>query len=108
MCSEWRQQFQKLESVNLRYDNQVIVNPEMVDHNGAVKPRQAALTPTAAKAATAAGVKQAALVTRMGPHDRAVPKPVFELSPQTLDPPPLLRRRQRQKRKPGRRLATGR
>ena len=26
---EWRQQFQKLESVNLRYDNQVIVNPEM-------------------------------------------------------------------------------
>ncbi len=82
---EWRQQFQKLESVNLRYDNQVIVNPEMVDHNGAVKPRQAALTPTAAKAATAAGVKQAALVTRMGPHDRVVPKPVFELSPQTLD-----------------------
>src|SRR5579863_655228 len=27
---EWRQQFQKLESVNLRYDNQVIVNPDMV------------------------------------------------------------------------------
>jgi Cell division septal protein len=26
---EWRQQFQKLESVNLRYDNQVIVNPDM-------------------------------------------------------------------------------
>ena len=25
---EWRQQFQKLESVNLRYDNQVIVNPD--------------------------------------------------------------------------------
>src|ERR1700730_9182076 len=25
----WRQQFQKLESVNLRYDNQVIVNPDM-------------------------------------------------------------------------------
>src|SRR5580704_12740915 len=26
---EWRQQFQKLESVNLRYDNQVIVNPDL-------------------------------------------------------------------------------
>src|SRR5207302_5412887 len=36
---EWRQQFQKLESVNLRYDNQVIVNPDMEG-----KPKQAALT----------------------------------------------------------------
>src|ERR1022692_2434244 len=34
---EWRQQFQKLESVNLRYDNQVIVNPDMEG-----KPRQSA------------------------------------------------------------------
>ncbi len=25
----WRQQFQKLESVDLRYDNQIIVNPEI-------------------------------------------------------------------------------
>src|SRR5579864_8128243 len=33
---EWRQQFQKLESVNLRYDNQVIVNPDMEG-----KPKQA-------------------------------------------------------------------
>src|SRR2546421_1556818 len=28
-AQEWRQQFQKLESVNLRYDNQVIVNPDL-------------------------------------------------------------------------------
>jgi cell division protein FtsQ len=72
---EWRQQFQKLESVNLRYDNQVIVNPDMEG-----KPRQAALSSSAARAAAAAGVKPAALMTRMSTHDRALPKPAFELT----------------------------
>ncbi len=76
----WRQQFQKLESVNLRYDNQVIVNPDMEG-----KPGQGALSRIAAKAAEAAGVKRAALVTRVGPHDRAVPKPAFEISPKKLE-----------------------
>jgi cell division protein FtsQ len=78
---EWRQQFQKLESVNLRYDNQVIVNPDMEG-----KPKQAALAPGAAKAAVAAGLKQAALITRLGASEKALPKPVFELSPKKLDP----------------------
>ncbi len=77
---EWRQQFQKLESVNLRYDNQVIVNPEMEG-----KPRQPALSVSAARAAAAAGVKPAALLTRVGPHDRTLPKPAFELTPKKLD-----------------------
>jgi cell division protein FtsQ len=54
---QWRQQFDKLESVDLRYDGQIIVNPDL---NG--MPRQPALTPTAAKAAVAAGVKTAAIV----------------------------------------------
>src|SRR6478752_10671577 len=54
---EWRQQFQKLESVNLRYDNQVIVNPDMEG-----RPKQPALAASAAKAAAAAGVKAAALL----------------------------------------------
>jgi len=76
----WRQQFQKLESVNLRYDNQVIVNPDMEG-----RPKQSVLSGTAAKAAQAAGVKPAALVTRVGPHDRAVPKPAFEMSPKKLE-----------------------
>jgi cell division protein FtsQ len=76
---EWRQQFQKLESVNLRYDNQVIVNPEIEG-----KPKPPALTAAAAKAAVKAGVKPAALVTKL--NTRAVPKPAFELSPQTLNP----------------------
>ena len=79
---EWRQQFQKLESVNLRYDNQVIVNPDIEG-----KPKQAALTAASAKAAAAAGVKPAALITRMGPHDRPLPKPAFELTEKKLDPP---------------------
>ena len=78
---EWRQQFQKLESVNLRYDNQVIVNPDMEG-----KSRQAALSASAAKAAAAAGVKPAALITRINPHDKSIPKPAFELSEKKLDP----------------------
>jgi cell division protein FtsQ len=77
---EWRQQFQKLESVNLRYDNQVIVNPEMEG-----KPRKSALSASAARAAAAAGVKPAALLTRTGPNDRTLPKPAFELTQKKLD-----------------------
>ncbi|MGB9235548.1 MAG: FtsQ-type POTRA domain-containing protein, partial [Terriglobales bacterium] len=53
----WRQQFEKLDSVDLRYDGQIIVNPDL---QGIV--RQPALTPAAAKAALAAGVKNAAIV----------------------------------------------
>jgi cell division protein FtsQ len=77
---EWRQQFQKLESVNLRYDNQVIVNPDMEG-----RPKQPALAASAAKAAAAAGVKQAALITHINPHDRALPKPAFELTDKKLE-----------------------
>ena len=78
---EWRQQFQKLESVNLRYDNQVIVNPDMEG-----KPKPAALSLASAKAAAAAGVKPAALVTKINPHDKTIPKPAFELTDRKLDP----------------------
>jgi len=78
---EWRQQFQKLESVNLRYDNQVIVNPDMEG-----RPKQPALAASAARAAAAAGVKPAALTSRMVPHDRTLPKPAFELTEKKLDP----------------------
>jgi cell division protein FtsQ len=86
---EWRQQFQKLESVNLRYDNQVIVNPDMEG-----RPQQAKLTPAAMKMAAAAGVKPAALITKIGPHDRAVPKPAFELSPKKLEAKPATKKPQ--------------
>src|SRR5229473_3473749 len=77
----WRQQFQKLESVDLRYDNQIIVNPDLERMTKTV-----ALSPAAARAAAAAGVKPAALLTRIGRHDRAIPKPAFELTAKKLDP----------------------
>jgi len=77
----WRQQFQKLESVDLRYDNQIIVNPD-IERNAKLTP----LNPKMAKAAAAAGVKPASLLTRMGPNDRPVPKPAFELTAKKLDP----------------------
>ena len=77
----WRQQFQKLESVDLRYDNQIIVNPDMER-----TAKQSPLSPGMAKVAAAAGVKPAALTTRIAPHDRAVPKPAFELSEKKLKP----------------------
>jgi len=54
---EWRQQFSKIDSVDLRYDRQIVVNPDL----GNLKP-QVPLSANAAKAAMAAGVKQAALV----------------------------------------------
>src|ERR1700683_4939328 len=49
------------------------------------RPNQPALAASAARAAAAAGVKPAALVThlnptRMIPHDRTLPKPAFELT----------------------------
>ncbi|PYV84206.1 MAG: hypothetical protein DMG93_05715 [Acidobacteria bacterium] len=56
---EWRQQFQKLESVDLRYDRQIIVNPDLP---GAA--RQPVVTLAAARAAISAGVKPAVLVER--------------------------------------------
>jgi cell division protein FtsQ len=99
---EWRQHFQKLESVNLRYDNQVIVNPDMEG-----RPKSAALTAAAAKAAVAAGVRPAALTIRIGPHDRPLPKPAFELTENKLDPKsaakkPAARAKIRKIAKPGR------
>jgi len=55
---EWRQQFDKLESVDLRYDRQIIVNPDL---QGAAK--QTPLSILSVKAAMAAGMKPAALIT---------------------------------------------
>jgi cell division protein FtsQ len=59
---EWRQQFEKLESVDLRYERQIIVNPDL---QGTVK--QTLVSVVSAKAAVAAGMKPAALITRQVP-----------------------------------------
>jgi cell division protein FtsQ len=69
---EWRQQFDKLESVDLRYDRQIVVNPDL---RGAVK--QPPLAPAVAKAAVAAGVKPAALIRR----DKIASKPGVLVAP---------------------------
>ncbi|MFZ0317957.1 MAG: FtsQ-type POTRA domain-containing protein [Candidatus Sulfotelmatobacter sp.] len=79
----WRQQFQKLESVDLRYDNQIIVNPDMER-----TAKQTPLNPAMAKTAAAAGVKPVSLLTRVRPNEKAVPKPAFELTAKKLEPKP--------------------
>lgn len=53
---EWRQQFDKLESVDLRYDNQIVVNPDM-----------RGITPPTPEPAT----KSAALITKVAPKSPA-------------------------------------
>ena len=77
---EWQQQFDKLESVDLRYDRQIIVNPDL---QGPMK--QAPLSAEAARKAMAAGVKPAALITRISSSPRPSPaltsKPVATSAP---------------------------
>jgi cell division protein FtsQ len=77
---EWQQQFDKLESVDLRYDRQIIVNPDL---QGPAK--QAPLSTEAAKRAMAAGVKPAALIT----HISTTPKPLATRPPTTLTVKPV-------------------
>jgi cell division protein FtsQ len=69
---EWRQQFARLDSVDLRYEHQIVVNPDL---QGPVK--EPPLSLSVAKAAVAAGVKPAALVT----HETTTPKPAAPVLP---------------------------
>ncbi len=71
---EWQQQFDKLESVDLRYDRQIIVNPDL---QGPMK--QPPLSAEAARKAMAAGVKPAALITRISSSPR--PSPALTAKP---------------------------
>lgn len=73
---EWRQQFPKLESVDLRYDRQIIVNPDL--HG---TPAQPALSAKAVKAALAAGVKPAILVQHEPAKAKAAPQAVHASKP---------------------------
>ncbi len=81
---EWQQQFDKLESVDLRYDRQIIVNPDL---QGAAK--QPPISAEAAKKAMAAGVKPAALITRMTTGPRPSPALIVKtVPPLVLKPTP--------------------
>ena len=74
---EWRQQFDKVDSVDLRYDGQIIVNP---DSEGTVK--QVTISTSAARKAIAASVKPAAYISRetVPPRDARTrhPAPIFK------------------------------
>ena len=76
---EWRQQFRDLESVDLRYDNQVVVNPDIQKTVTTKKPSPAALTN--ARTSMPVAVKPAALVAKIpvGPQ-KPLPKPVFSMT----------------------------
>jgi cell division protein FtsQ len=65
-AQEWRQQFARLDSVDLRYEHQIVVNPDLQG-----RAKQPPLSLSVAKAAAAAGVKPAALVV----HETSAPKP---------------------------------
>jgi cell division protein FtsQ len=56
---QWRQQFVRLDSVDLRYEHQIIVNPDFE-----VAPKQPPLPASQVRAALAAGVRPATLVNR--------------------------------------------
>ena len=53
---EWRQQFQKLESVDLRYERQIIVNPDSSQHAASQSPAPVGPRKAVAKAATTAKI----------------------------------------------------
>jgi cell division protein FtsQ len=57
---EWRQQFQKLDSVDLRYERQIIVNPDSTLH-AAAHPASAAAPKAVAAAKPSAAAKPTAL-----------------------------------------------
>jgi cell division protein FtsQ len=69
---EWRQQFEKLESVDLRYERQIVVNPDLRSGNM----QQSSLSATAAKAAVAAGVPAMAITAAtLVKHQQAAARP---------------------------------
>jgi cell division protein FtsQ len=88
---EWRQQFDKLESVDLRYERQIIVNPDL--HGAAAKP---VLSPAAARAAVAAGVPAIAVTAAKlteGHARQAQPPSSAKTAPKPVHAPVKWRKR---------------
>ena len=77
--AEWRQQFEKLESVDLRYERQIVVNPDLRSPNRdqPSRPIAAPLSPAAAKAAVTAGVPAVALAAAAMVKQQAAAKPAL-------------------------------
>ena len=83
--SDWRQQFEKLDSVDLRYERQIVVNPDLRSPS-----QPAALSPSAKRAALVAGVPAmaitaAALVKR---EQAAAKRPLVPVKPTAMRPAP--------------------
>jgi hypothetical protein len=71
--AEWRQQFEKLDSVDLRYERQIVVNPDLRS-----TPQPVSLSPAAAKAAVTAGVPAVAMTAAaLVKRQQAVAKPLL-------------------------------
>jgi len=87
---EWRQQFARLDSVDLRYEHQIVVNPDL---QGAVK--QPPLSLTAARVAMAAGVKPAALVS----HDTVKPTAASSAGKVAAKPTPVQKKAAKRRRR---------
>jgi cell division protein FtsQ len=66
---EWRQQFQKVDSVDLRYERQIIVNPDAGPHAASTRPAPA-VVPKAQVKPAAAQVKPAVHVRKPSPRTR--------------------------------------
>jgi len=79
---EWRQQFQKVESVDLRYERQIIVNPDSGPPAKNPHPSPAAPHPAAAKAVVAKSM--ATKPAAVGPPSA---KPIATGKPPAASPP---------------------
>ena len=78
---EWRQQFQKLDSVDLRYERQIIVNPDSGPHPASMHPAPTAPHPAPAKPAVAA--KPMAAANSAATAQLKKPAPARKPSPRT-------------------------
>jgi len=70
-AQEWRQQFQKLQSVDLRFDRQIVVNPD----SHVAPPLNAKGKPAATKPAVAKAVKPTKSVSTSAKKSTHTPKP---------------------------------
>jgi cell division protein FtsQ len=84
---EWRHQFDKLESVDMRYERQIVVNPDL---HGEIKP--VALPVAEMKAAMKAGVKPAVLITRTAGTSPSQPVKSGAIPPAKAVKPALIRK----------------
>jgi cell division protein FtsQ len=93
---EWRQQFPNLQSVDLRYEGQVVVNPDKptgreIGNSGATKSASPAVTPVSHKTtppAKTSSVMNTGNTDKKKPVAKAAVKPVSHVTHKTTKPKP--------------------